>query len=302
MALVGLLLAVVADGLVVANRIRHVDIALPIAPGGAGENYVILGSDSRADLPAGVSSRIGTTEQVAGARADVVLVVHVGPDGTPVTVAIPRDLLVQDEAGYPVRLTLTLLDGPQATVDALCRSLGIATTHLVIIDFAGFAGVVDAVGGITVDVPHPVRDQISGLDIRTAGAVRLDGLQALALVRSRHPEQFVDGGWAAMDDAAGAAARTRWAGLVFQTLQQAASRARSDPVLLQRLAWTLSGALTTDSGTGPFDLLGLARVAGPPVDLPADPMGGSALGVQVTSATRAAVAAAGMGGGCTART
>jgi LCP family protein required for cell wall assembly len=290
---------VVVDGLVVVNRIRHVDIALPITRSGAGTNYVLLGLDSRADLPAGVTSRIGTATQVPGARADVVLVVHVAPDGTAATVAIPRDMLVRDGAGYPMRLTMTFLEGPQATVDALCRSLGIATTHLVIIDFAGFADVVDALGGITVDLPHPVRDQVSGLEVRTAGAVRLDGLQALALVRSRHAEQWVGGAWVAMDDTAGAAARTRWTGLVFQTLQQGAARAKSDPVLLQRLAWTLSGTLTTDSGTGPFDLLGLARAAGTPVDLPGDPIGGSALGVQVTAATRAAVAAAGIGGGCT---
>lgn len=300
--LVVLLAAVVVDGVVLANRIRHVDIALPVTRPGTGSTYLVLGSDSRADVPAGTSPRIGTTTEVPGARADVVLVVHIRPDGSSVTLAVPRDLVVINDDGYPRRLTLTLLDGPQSTVNALCRSLGIPTSHLVTIDFAGFASVVDALGGVTVTVPHPVRDRITGLAIPAAGSVRLDGAQALALVRSRQPEQLIDGTWVAMTDAAGTAARTRWSGVVFDTLRQAAARARTNPVLLQRLAWTLTGAITTDSGTGVFDLLGLAGAASTPVDLPVTAPANPVLGAQITPDTKQALAAAGLDGGCTPRT
>lgn len=303
-AIAMVVVAALVDGVVVASRIRHVDVALPTARAGSGVTYLILGSDSRAAVPAGATgktARFGTVEDFPGSRADVVLVVNVAPDGTSSAVSIPRDLLVQDERGYPRRLALTLVTGPQATVDALCRSLGIATSHLVMIDFSGFAAVVDAAGGVDVELPHPTRDRISGLEVETEGRVHLDGLQALALVRSRHPEQLVDGRWVAMDDADGAAARTRWAGVVFHTLQAAAARARVNPVLLQRLAWTLSGALTTDSGTGVFDLLRLARTAGAPVDLPGDAPADSVLGVEITPATRAALAGAGLDSGCTPR-
>lgn len=62
-------------------------------------------------------------------------------------------------------------------------------------DLAGFADVVDAVGGVEVDVPEPVRDRAAGLEILRPGRQTVDGLTALALVRSRHPEHLVDGVW-----------------------------------------------------------------------------------------------------------
>ena len=57
------------------------------------------------------------------------------------------------------------------------------------VDLAGFAAVVDAAGGLDVDVPPPVRDTDTGLRIDEAGAHHVDGATALAMVRSRHPEE-----------------------------------------------------------------------------------------------------------------
>ncbi len=54
------------------------------------------------------------------------------------------------------------------------------------IGFGGFAGLVDAVGGVRMCIDQPVRDPWSGLDIRKAGCQQLDSRQALAYVRSRH--------------------------------------------------------------------------------------------------------------------
>jgi LCP family protein required for cell wall assembly len=293
------LVALWTDGYLISRRVNHVNVVLPAAPVNGGQNIVILGSDSRADLPAGVGARIGNSLQVPGSRADVVLVVHEGVDGSAVTLSVPRDILIRTADGYPDRLALTLNEGPQAVVDALCRSLGIATSHLLIIDFAGFAGVVDALGGVWVDVPHPVRDPAAELRIDASGHLRLSGLQALALVRSRHPQQLIAGKWVGMDDTDGAAQRTRWAGTVFHSLQDAASRAKTDPLLMQRLAWSVSGALTTDTRTGLGDLADLANAAGAPVDVPASPVPGSTLALQATAATTDTLAAAGITGGCT---
>ena len=61
------------------------------------------------------------------------------------------------------------------------------------VDFVSFAKLVDSLGGITIDFPHPAFDLNSGLDIREAGPNHLDGPQALSFVRSRHYVEVIDG-------------------------------------------------------------------------------------------------------------
>ena len=57
------------------------------------------------------------------------------------------------------------------------------------------AGLVDGLGGITIEFEHPARDTESGLFVTETGPVELDGEQALAYVRSRHYEELIDGQW-----------------------------------------------------------------------------------------------------------
>jgi anionic cell wall polymer biosynthesis LytR-Cps2A-Psr (LCP) family protein len=61
------------------------------------------------------------------------------------------------------------------------------------VDFVTFAGLVDAVGGVTIDFPNPAFDNNTGLDIKTAGPHDLNGEQALAYVRSRHYTEIING-------------------------------------------------------------------------------------------------------------
>ena len=282
----------VSDWFLLSSRIRHVKIAFH--HGISGETWLIVGSDSRASLPGGPNV-YGTTKAVPGQRADVVLLVHAAGGHTSV-LSLPRDLIVSPKAGEVDRLTLTLLSGPQATVDALCNTLGVAVTRFVEITMAGFARIVDAVGGLTVAIPHPIRDAGSGLYISRSGRVHVNGTQALALVRSRTPQQLIDGHWTGTSEVAGAADRTRWAGLVFAALQHKARAQVPDPVGMQSLAWAATGALTTDSHTGLSDLLGL-RGAGAVTDVPAQTIG-NVIAVAPSAATTAALAAAGFTGGC----
>lgn len=260
------------DAAVLTGRMDRVAVQFPDGPG---ETWVLVGEDSRAELPAGASAAaFGTAEQVPGSRADVVLVVHTDGDRTTV-LSVPRDVVVPD-ADRPGRLALSWLDGPQATVDALCV-LGIAADHLVAIDLAGFAAVVDAVGGVDVDVPAPVRDLAAGLELRTAGVQHLDGATALAVVRSRHPEQWRDGGWVpAPEDADGRAAA---AASVLRALAEETRGAMGRPWRLHSLASAGSGALTVDDGTSGLELLDLLRTDLDELEvLPVgDPVGGSVM-------------------------
>jgi LCP family protein required for cell wall assembly len=287
-ALILLAGALALDAAALAGRITRVPVQMPDGPG---ETWVLVGEDSRAHLPDGApTSAFGSTDAVPGSRADVVLVVHSAGDRTTV-LSVPRDVAVT-RARTPGRLALSWLDGPQSTVDALC-GLGIAADHLVAVDLAGFTAVVDALGGLDVDIPAPVRDPAAGLQLATAGPWHVDGATALALVRSRNPQQLVDGRWVpAPVDPDGRA--TAAAG-VLSALADAAEGSLTRPWRLQALAWAASGELTVDSETSSRELLGVLHTElGRMTVLPVGPPVAGTLVRFPTDATGRAVVAAGM--------
>ena len=177
------------------------------------------------------------------------------------------------------RLATTYVRGPQNTVNALCTGLGIPTTHLVTIDMAEFATIIDSLGGIEVDVPEPVRDAYTGLSLTSAGRHRLSGIDALALVRSRHPEILRNGTWVSMNQADGAQRRSQSTATVMQAVLSTVGQKASNPVTLHQMAHTVAGNITLDSGTGLSDLATLGRStlrarrpgATTIVDLPTEP-------------------------------
>ncbi|MFF9817934.1 LCP family protein [Streptomyces sp. NPDC014006] len=159
----------------------------------SGQNILILGSDSRA----GANASLGTGN-VAGARSDTALVMHI-PQGRTraVAVSIPRDTLVTrpactktdgTEVASAKRVmfnSIYSLAGPACVVKTVESLSGVRMDHYVEIDFAGFKGLVDAIGGVTVTVDQDIHDSSSGLNL-TAGTHRLDGTQSLQFVRTRH--------------------------------------------------------------------------------------------------------------------
>ena len=253
-------LALGADVAVLAHRPERVSIALPsTSSSAAGETWLILGTDSRATVP-GEQSRYGTTQDVEGSRADVIALVR--PSKTGLTVInLPRDLTINSKGMELDRLATTYVSGPQNTVNALCTGLGIPTTHLITIDMAQFADIIDSLGGIEVDVPEPVRDAYTGLSLTSAGPHRLTGIDALALVRSRHPEILRDGTWVAVSETDGAQRRSESTTKVMQAFLSAVEKRFSNPLALHQLAHTVAGNITLDSSTGLSDLAELGRHA-----------------------------------------
>ncbi|MBO3725787.1 LCP family protein [Actinomyces bowdenii] len=263
----GLVLALVAlictDLAVLSHRPQRVEVALPQpgpqASGSPGQTWLILGLDSRETVPAG-PNHYGTTAEVEGSRADIIALVQPGDEGLSV-LTLPRELTARGPGGELERLAASHLRGPQYTVDLLCGSLGVTTTHLVTIDMAQFAAIIDSLGGLEVEIPEPVRDSYSGLDLSRAGRQRLDGVQALALVRSRHPEILREGAWTPLGETEGNKYRSESTSMVMTAMLSAMSDGAANPWTMRTRIHRIASHLSLDESTGALDLLSLARSA-----------------------------------------
>lgn len=220
--------------------------------------WLLVGSDRREDIPTEDRGRFGSATEVPGERADVIAALRVADDGAVHLLAIDRDLVLTRSGTGPARLATTLSDGSAAVADALCHSLGLGVDHVAVIRFGGMRDLVDLVGGVEVTSDAIVADRASGLLLRD-GRNRLDGRLALAYVRARHIEVWDGERW--VPDPVRSAQRPERATEVLRELGAAARVTWWNPLAVQRLAWTGTGALSVDGGTGPLDLLDLAGAA-----------------------------------------
>ncbi|HLF42436.1 MAG TPA: LCP family protein [Acidimicrobiia bacterium] len=155
--------------------------------------YLIVGSDNRENLPDDLEGSFG---DFAGARADVIILAQVA-NGRRQLLSIPRDLKVDIPGEGTNKINAAYaFGGPDLLVETVAEATGIRPNHYLEVEFAGFAGIVDSVGGIELDIPYPARDAKSGLDI-AAGTQTVDGANALAYARSRSYEELRDGEWVA---------------------------------------------------------------------------------------------------------
>jgi LCP family protein required for cell wall assembly len=160
-------------------------------------NFLLLGSDSRENLPDDLAGNFGAA---GGRRADVIMIVQLVPDaGTARILSLPRDLRVEIEGHGPNKINAAYAFGGGAlSVQTVSDYTGVAIHHYAEIDFAGFASLVDALGGVTLDFPFPARDINSGFSV-AAGRQRLDGAMALAYARSRTYQELQNGRWTSVD-------------------------------------------------------------------------------------------------------
>jgi LCP family protein required for cell wall assembly len=154
--------------------------------GGRGTNWLIVGSDSREGLSEAERDRLGTGF-AAGRRTDTVMILHVPRPGGPTTlVSLPRDSYVPIPGRGSNKLNAAFaFGGPKLLARTVEQATGLRMDHYMEIGFGGFAGLVDAVGGVTMCIDKPVKDSDAGLNIKKAGCQELDSKQALAYVRSR---------------------------------------------------------------------------------------------------------------------
>src|SRR4028118_1309508 len=75
--------------------------------------------------------------------------------------------------------------GPGCTQRTVEQLTGIRLDHFVVVDFAGFRQMVDALGGVPVCLPNEVNDEVGRIYL-PAGSYEATGQQALDYVRVRY--------------------------------------------------------------------------------------------------------------------
>lgn len=153
-------------------------------------NILVLGLDRRA------------AEKTFVSRTDTMILATVDPTQPYVgMLSIPRDLYLVLPSGQNGRINTAHFfaeaeapgTGPEAAMQTVRSNFGVTVNRFVRLDFAGFVKIVDAMGGVTIDVPTPVSDNAyptedGGTQFISfeAGPQHMDGQRALIYARTRH--------------------------------------------------------------------------------------------------------------------
>jgi LCP family protein required for cell wall assembly len=178
--------------LVAWNKVSKID-AMPSGnrPGDQpGTTYLLVGSDSRADLTPAQRKQLNTGGDV-GQRTDTIMLLHTG-SGPNLLMSIPRDSLVPIPGHGTTKINAAYAyGGPQLLIRTIETNTGIRIDNYVEIGFGGFVGLVDAVGGIQICPKEDMVDADANLRIKK-GCQDVEGDVALAYARSRHAQQLGD--------------------------------------------------------------------------------------------------------------
>lgn len=243
------------------GQIHHVTIGslTPHDSSGSPLNVLMVGSDTRSDITSAADkAAFGSSNQVGGQRSDTIMILHVDPKQKKAAIlSIPRDLWVPIAGkGYSERINTAYDTGPDLLVQTIQQALGIQINHYISVDFVGFRGIVDTVGGVNVYFPAPARDSYSGLNITQSGCLKLNGNQALQFVRARHYEYYEAGRWHE-DPTADLGRIQRQQDFMRRILKKSISSGLTNPLQLNALVSNGVKYVTIDKGLTPGTLLNL---------------------------------------------
>ncbi|WP_407078080.1 LCP family protein [Streptomyces sp. NPDC126499] len=177
---------------------NEVDLAKVIERPAEGDctTYLIVGSDSREGMSAEEKKKLHTGS-AEGKRTDSMMILAACSSGNTM-ISLPRDSwvtipsFVGSESGKRFgprggsKLNAAYaMDGPELLVRTVEYNTGLRIDHYAEIGFAGFANIVDALGGVEMNIEKGFKDKKSGADFQ-AGPQTLNGEQALAFVRTRY--------------------------------------------------------------------------------------------------------------------
>ncbi|HEU0238631.1 MAG TPA: LCP family protein [Micromonosporaceae bacterium] len=203
----GVVVALVAGGLVLSGylyvqhanaKFQHID-AFSTIPGprpakvnDGSENILLLGSDSR---------NAARTADLSGWRTDTIILMHVTADHKHAyLISIPRDSWVHipksmsqpNRGNTNAKINAAFSwGGVPLTVETIEQFTNVYIDHVVLINFAGFKEVTDALGGVDMYVEKTIKSIHSPYRTYTKGTHHFTGSEALDYVRQRY--QYADG-------------------------------------------------------------------------------------------------------------
>ena len=148
----------------------------------------------------GTDHAANVAERQGARRSDSIMLVRTEPGRNRIAyLSIPRDLRVDVPGHGSNRINAAFQLGGAALAIRTVRSFtGIPVNHVAIVDFGDFRGLIDALGGITVDVRRPIVSNRFDCPYKTQercaqwegwrfqqGEVELDGQRALIYSRIR---------------------------------------------------------------------------------------------------------------------
>ncbi|MGZ4115614.1 MAG: LCP family protein [Actinomycetota bacterium] len=136
---------------------------------------LLLGSDARPGEP------------VNGERTDSIHILAINPAKHRASiVGFPRDSYVPIPGHGSNKINSAMFyGGPSLAVQTVEELTGIKLDYYALTSFGGFQGMINGIGGLSLDVPFSMHDTYSGANFEP-GVQTLDGGQALAFARDRH--------------------------------------------------------------------------------------------------------------------
>jgi LCP family protein required for cell wall assembly len=227
-------------------------LALTTAPAsGSGTNFLIIGSDTRSFVKSAGDKQAFTDADTTAdgpARSDTMMVLHADGKAS-YAVSFPRDLMVNVPGLGKQKINAAFNKGPQLVIDTLKSDFDVDIQHYLEVNFKTFEDIVNAVGSVPVYFPYPARDEVSGLhNVWVAGCYHLDGAPALAYVRSRYLEYFIDGKWQNASPQADIDRIQRQQDFIKKLGSIAVTKTVDDPMIAPDLADKMIPNLTADTG------------------------------------------------------
>ena len=193
-------------------------------------NILLLGSDTRGQVG-------DDLDDIRGQRSDTMMIVHIPADNQSVQVmSIMRDnwVPIPGRGHHKINAALAL-GGVPLTVQTIESIIDVRIDHVAIVDFEGFAGLTDALGGVTVDNPKAFTGRGKTF---AQGPITLGGADALTYVRERYA--FSDGDYQRVRNQ-----QAYIKGLIGEILSR---DTLTDPGKISNMVGAISPYLTVDAG------------------------------------------------------